>query len=451
MLGVACGAILVPLNSTMLAVALPGIMDDFGLGANAVSSLITLYLGAVAVALPVSGSLGDRFGHRRVFLVGVLAFAAASLAAAVGTSFELLEASRVLQAVSGALVSTTSAAIIRETAAPERRGETFGLFDLLVSTSAAIGPFVGGVIVGLFGWRTMFFVAVPVALTAAAVVGILLKPDAADPAGRSRRRPLDLPGLGLLALLIVAFLVLLRTGVSPGIGTLATVALLPLGIAFVMVELRTATPAVDLGLFRMRSFSSAVAGIFGATVILHGCFFLVPLLVERLLLGSPTESGIVLLGLAGVSAIVAPYGGRSSDRLGRRRLVVAGSVVIAGGLAGIALPAGAGAAIVVGGLLGIVGLGMGLSGSARQAAAFESVESDRVGMAAGTYFTARYLGGVVGASVGGAVLGSTVTAGGMSVAFGILAAVGAVVALVSLGLPGRRTASGVEESGRLAV
>ena len=105
MLGVASGAVLVPLNSTMLAVALPSVMGEFAIGPETVSSLVTLYLGAVTVALPASGSLGDRFGQRRVFLVGVLAFAMASLLAAAAQSFELLALARVLQAVSGALVS----------------------------------------------------------------------------------------------------------------------------------------------------------------------------------------------------------------------------------------------------------------------------------------------------------------------------------------------------------
>jgi len=153
MLGVASGSILVPLNSTMLAVALPGVMDEFGLPASTVTSLVSLYLGAVAIALPVGGALGDRFGSRRVFLAGVLGFGAASLVAALASSFVVLEVARVLQAASGALVSTSSATLIRETAPADRRGETFGLFDLLTSTSAAIGPFIGGVIVGAFGGK----------------------------------------------------------------------------------------------------------------------------------------------------------------------------------------------------------------------------------------------------------------------------------------------------------
>jgi EmrB/QacA subfamily drug resistance transporter len=438
MLGVASGAILVPLNSTMLAVALPELMGEFALGANAVSSLVTLYLGAVAVALPVGGSIGDRYGHRPTFLAGVLGFAAASALAAIASSFEVLEVSRVGQAVSGALISTSAAALIRETTPPDRQGEAFGVFDLLVSTSAAVGPFIGGLLVGGFGWRSLFVLALPLGLVSAGFVGLVLRPAAPEPAGghRARAAPIDVAGLTLLALAIVAFLVALR-GDGGAIGTVAALAVVPLLAVFVAVELRRDRPAVDPRLFRRGPFAAAVLGVFGATVILHGSFILVPLLVEVLLGETAATSGIVLLGIAGVGAIVAPFGGRASDRRGRRVLAVAGGIVTAVGLAGLALPAGAGSALIVAALLCVVGLGLGISGSPRQAAALESIEPARVGMAAGTYYTGRYLGGVVGASLAGAILGAEVTATGVSAGFGVLAAVGVGVAIVSLGLRGR--------------
>ena len=188
MLGVASGSVLVPLNSTMLAVALPSIMDEFAIDAVTVSSLVTLYLGAVTIALLASGSLGDRYGQRRVFLIGVIAFAVASLLAAVAPSFELLAAARVFQALSGALISTTSIALVRALAPADRRGAAFGLFDMLVSTSAAIGPFVGGLLVGAFGWRSLFVIAVPVALFAALTVGLVMRPDAHPAASRRGER-----------------------------------------------------------------------------------------------------------------------------------------------------------------------------------------------------------------------------------------------------------------------
>ena len=446
LLGIAGGTILVPLNSTMLAVALPGVMDEFGLGASSVATLVSLYLGAVAIALPVGGALGDRFGPRRTFLGGVLAFGLASLLAALAGSFLVLQLARVLQAASGALLSTGGAALVRETAPPDRRGETFGLFDLLTATSAAVGPFVGGVIVGLLGWRAMFVLAVPISIVAAIVVGVLLRPSPSrgKAEGVVRRQPIDVAGLTLLGLAIVAFLAALR---GPEIGaawTVGVVAIVPLVVAFVAVELRAERPAVDPHLVRVPAFAAALAGVFGSTVILHCTFVAVPLLVERLLGESPSTSGLVLLGLAGVGAIVAPWGGRVSDRRGRRTVVVVGSSISAIGLIGLWLPIGTASAVAVALLLGVVGFGNGLT-SPRQVVALEATGRDRVGMAAGTYYTGRYIGGVVGASVAGGLLGAAVTPGGISTVFGVLAMTGVLVAAVSLGLPGR---GGERASGR---
>ena len=440
MLGVATGSLLVPLNSTMLAVALPGVMDEFGLGASTVASLVSLYLGSVAIALPVAGTLGDRFGARRTFLLGVLGFGLGSLLATIASSFAVLEASRIVQAASGALVSTSSASLIRETAPADRRGEAFGLFDLLTSTSAAVGPFVGGVIVGAWGWRVMFLVAIPIALVSAAMVFLLLHPSRTTTGSAAHPRPIDLPGLVLLGLAIAAFLAgvgAFGAGLDPTVQLVAALAVVPLFAAFVAVELREEHPAVDPRLLRRPVFAAALLGVFGSTIVLHGSFILVPLLVERLLGQTATVSGIVLLGIAGVAAVVAPFGGRLSDRRGRRIAVVAGSFVSAAGLALLALPPAISSAVVVALLLGLVGLGNGLT-SPRQAAALESVEARRVGMAAGTYYTGRYLGGVVGASLAGALLGQSVTAGGVSLGFAILAGVMVVVGVGSLGLPGRR-------------
>jgi EmrB/QacA subfamily drug resistance transporter len=440
MLGVASGSVLVPLNSTMLAVALPSIMDEFAVDAATVSSLVTLYLGAVTIALLASGSLGDRYGQRRVFLIGVIAFASSSLLAAVAPSFTLLTVARVLQALSGALISTTSLVLVRAIAPVERRGAAFGLFDMLVSTSAAIGPFIGGLLVGAFGWRSLFVIAVPVALFAAVAVGLVVRPDAgvaddaqARPAGR--RPGIDVPGLVLLAALLVAVLLAIRGFGEGGPALLALLAIVPLFALFIRFELAAERPAVDPRLFASRPFTAAVLGVLGVTIILHAAFILVPLLVERLQGGSAETAGLVLLGISGMGAIAAPFGGRLSDRLGRRRPVVAGSICLTAGLVALWLFAVDSTPAAIGLLLGIVGFGMGFSGSPRQAAAMDSIPTDRVGMAAGTYYTGRYLGGVLGASLAGAVLGTTVTAAGISLGFGLLVIVGLAVIAVSFGLP----------------
>ena len=441
MLGLASGAILVPLNSTMLAVALPSVMDEFGVGAATVASLVTLYLGAVAIALPASGSLGDRFGHRRLFLFGVAAFTLASALAAAAPSFDVLAVSRVLQAASGALVSTSSVALLREMAPPDRRGAAFGLFDMLVSTSAAIGPLIGGLLVAGLGWRWIFIVAVPVALLALITVGALARPRFV--ATRATPRPIDFPGLGLLAALLIALLLALRELEGGGSPLLAVVGAAVLLTLFVLVETRTEHPAVDPRLFASRSFTAAVIGVFGATVILHGTLVLVPLLVEGLQAGDARTSGFVLLGISALGAVAAPIGGRMSDAVGRRQPAVIGTLASVVGLAVLWLVAPEASTLLLGLMLALLGFGMGLAGAPRQAAALEAIEPERVGMAASTYLTGRYLGGAVGATLAGAVLGGTVTPAGVTTGFGLLAAVAVGVAIASLFLPARslRTAN----------
>ncbi len=440
MIGVASGAILVPLNSTMLAVALPSVMASFAVTPDAAATLVTVYLGAVAIAVPISGSIGDRFGHRRAFLIGVAGFGLASLVAALAPVFGVLVVARILQAASGALVSTSSVALVRATAPASRRGAAFGLFDMLVSTSAALGPLVGGLIVGTFDWRAMFVLAAPIAIVAVVAVG--LRPDPMAEAERRGEavvpRPIDGRGLAVLALLLVSFLLALRGGRDGVIDTVAAVAVPFLLIAFVRLELATDHPAVDPRLFASRPFAAAVVGILLSTIVLHATLVLVPLLVEILQGGSPQTTGLVLLGISALGAVAAPFGGRLSDRVGRRGPAVVGALASAIGLAALWQVSTVASLVVLGGLLAIVGAGMGLAGSPRQAAALETVGPDRVGMAAGTYYTARYLGGVLGASLAGAVLGGAVTAGGVSLGFGLLTAVAVGIVVASAGLPGRR-------------
>lgn len=438
LLGLASGAILVPLNSTMLAVALPALMREYEVDAATITTLVTLYLGTVVVALPASGALADRFGHRRIFLVGIAAFAASSLLAVLAVDFALLAGARVLQAVSGALVSTSATSLVRAIAPSGRRGATFGLFDMLVSTSAAVGPFVGGVLVGAFGWRSLFLLALPIAVVAGLSVGWPARGGrwAQAAAASAVRRTVDLPGLFMLAAVLTLLLLTLR-GAGTSIGLAPLVALPILIAGLVAWELRASSPALDLRLLVRPAFGSALLGVLGVTVILHAMFILIPLAVDGLLGGAATTSGMVLLGISGIAALVAPFGGHLSDRLGRRVPAVAGALLVLGALGALSILAPIVTVPLTALLLGIVGLGFGLSGSPRLAAALEGVPANAAGMAAGTYLTGRYLGGALGAMLAGSVLASGVTAASVGLGFGLLAVIALAVALVSLALPGR--------------
>jgi len=440
LLGLASGSILVPLNSTMLAVALPSLVSEFAVDAATVATLVTLYLGAVVVVLPASGALGDRFGHRRIFLIGVTGFAASSLVAAFAPAFAILAVARVLQAATGALVSTSAISLVRASAAPGRRGAMFGLFDMLISTSAALGPFIGGLLVFALGWRSLFLLALPVAVVAGVTVGLLPRLRESERAttaeGRGPGRPVDLIGLVVLALVLSALLLVLLHGFDTLLGIVSLIALPVLLAVFVLRELRVASPALDLHLFRRPAFGAALLGVLGMTIILHAAFILVPFQVEELLDGTASTSGVVLLGISGVGAVAAPFAGRISDRVGRRVPAIAGALLMVAAFGTLSIVAGSATVPATALLLGVIGLGFGLSGSPRQAAALEAVEPNAVGMAAGTYITGRYLGGVLGAMLAGSVLGSSVTSGAVGFAYGLLAGIALAVAVISVWLPG---------------
>ncbi len=433
LLGLASGTVLIPLNSTMLAIALPRIMTEFRVGAGTVSWLVTLYLITVALVMPISGSLGDRFGHRKMFVIGVTAFAVTSFVAAIAWSLPMLVVARVLQAASGASMTPNAASILRAIAPADRRGGSFGLLDMITSSSAAIGPFVGGLLVNSFGWRSMFVVAIPIALTAAIAVGAVVPADRPQPA----RARLDLAGLVLLSAFLLVLLAALSAGRGepwawPGVG-LAGIFL----ALFIWRELQIPFPAVNVRLFRVWPFATAVAGVFGATIVLHATLVMIPILTQRLMQTSATTSGLVLLGLSGLSALTAPFGGRLSDRIGRRTPAVIGGVCMALGLGALAQWTGHTSIALLGVLLGIIGIGFGLSGSARQTSAIESVPLTATGMAAGMYYTGRYIGGAVGAGLAGGILGTALSTEAVARGFGVLTVVAILVAVVSLGLRGR--------------
>ncbi|MGH9196572.1 MAG: MFS transporter, partial [Acidimicrobiia bacterium] len=293
---------------------------------------------------------------------------------------------RVLQGITGSAISPNATAMLRSITDEETRGRSFGIFDMFISASAAVGPFIGGLLVGGFGWRSMFLLAAPVARPSRALVTRMIAADHGEHSVAPRRG-------GMLS---------------------------------------------ALKALRAMPFAAAVAGVLGATVVLHGLTVTVPIFTQTLLGASPQITGVLMLPMFAVSSLLAPIGGRLSDRLGRRLPAMAGSLIMAAGLASLWLGTSSLTALAVAVFLGLVGIGFGSSGPARQTSAIESIPPEVTGTAASLYLTSRYIGGVLGASLVGILLGERATFHSAGRAFGSLCLVAVAVTVVSAGLAGRR-------------
>lgn len=392
LVAVALGAVLAPLNSTMIAVAIPEIAGDFDASISSVGWLVTAYLIVIGAFQPVAGRLGDRYGRRRLFLLGLVGFAAASLGAALAPNLAVLIAFRVVQAIAGGLSFPNGAALVRFAVPPERRAASFGVVWGVASAAAAIGPTLGGLIVEGSGWRAMFYASVPVAV-AATVLGLRTLP---------------------------------RSEVLTGSEVAAT---------------------STIGLLRNRGFSAATAGIALSNLAMYTTLLAVPIVLIDDRAWSVAAAGLGLTVLSAPSAVLSPVGGRLADRYGRRHPAVLGLSISTVALLPLALGVESPASLLA--CLGFAGVGFGLAFVALQTAAIESAPVQSAGAAAGLFSTSRYVGGIVGSLVLGLALES---APGEVTGFQVVAAVIVVSSLLSvvaaLGLRGRR---GVPELADVSV
>ena len=433
LLTAALAAMLLPLNSTMIAVAIPDIARDFGGGAGSATWLVSGYLIAMASVQPLAGKLGDRFGRRPLILGGLAWFAAASLGAALASSLAVLIAFRVQQAVAGALAFPNVLAVLREVPPEERRGAAFGTLGSAIALAAAAGPPLGGALVALGGWRAIFLVNLP-------WVGVtLLLALRSVPAGLGglRRGRFDWTGAVSLTALLVGWAWLLNPGEVPAwvvpagvvAGALALVVLL-------RYELAHPDPVLQPRVLRIRPFAAATAAMGLSNLALYGTLLAVPVLLSQRSGWSSGEIGLTLAALSVPMVALSPVGGRMSDRLGRRATAIAGLVLLGGAMLPLAL-AGSGVStpLLVGSLL-CAGAGLGLSNPPIQTAGIEVLDPRDAGVGAGLFSTGRYLGGIVAASL---VAASVTGKGGgdFAMLFALAAAAAWVSAVLATALPGR--------------
>ncbi|HET8823384.1 MAG TPA: MFS transporter [Thermoleophilaceae bacterium] len=446
LLTAALGTMLMPLNSTMIAVALPDVVEDLDVSLGSTAWLVSGYLIAQASLQPLAGKLGDRLGRRPLILAGLASFGLASLGAAFAPSLTVLIAFRVLQAVTGALVFPNSIALVRELLPEERRGTVFGLIGSAIGLAAAGGPPLGGALVALGGWRALFLVNLP---WVAVAMWLALRSVPRRLATTDRGR-FDLGGAVALSLLLGSTAWLLNPGDVPGWAVpAAVVALVVLVVAFVRYELGQDDPIVEPRFLRVRPFAAATASVGLSNLALYGTLLAVPLLLADRPRWSAGEIGLAVGALSFPLLALSPVGGRLSDRAGRRTAAVAGLTLVTVGLTPLAL---AGEEIAAGLLIGsiaVAGAGLGLSNAAVQAAGVEALAPRHAGVASGIFSTGRYLGGIAAASlVAGLVNGGD---GDYGMLFTIEVAAALASTLLALALPGRATTPAVDEAAAVEV
>ncbi|MCH7970440.1 MAG: MFS transporter [Chloroflexi bacterium] len=388
----------------MIAVALPGIVDDFGASFASATWLVTAYLVVMASVQPLAGKIGDGIGRRKLILGGLVLFLAVSTGAALAPSIWLLLAFRVGQALAISVVLSNSYAVLRQVVPASRRGRTFGIVEAATGLSAATGPLVGGLLITVADWRAIFFVNIPVVLLAIVLGWRSLPRDSR----RGEWREFDYKGAVLLPASLVSiavFFLLLARGGGPGQYVPVGIGAIALSALLLKLELAHSDPVIQPRLFKIRGFAAPSLGVGTSNLAMYSLLLVIPLLLTARRNYSPLEIGLILTSLTVGMALLSPIGGRMADRFGRRKPVVIGLSITA---IATLLPAITGSSIGVVPLilgLGVIGLGLGLSTAGMRTSALESVASRDAGSVAGTYSTSRYFGSIVGSAMLAGLIG----------------------------------------------
>lgn len=377
------------LDGTVVNVALPAIAADLDAGLGDLQWVLDAYLVTLSALVLLGGSLGDRLGRKRVFLFGLGAFSAASVAAGLAPNVTVLIAARAAQGAGGALLVPGSLAIIAATFHPDDRARAVGAWSGLGGIAIAIGPFVGGWLIDSVSWRLAFFINLP--LAAAVVIAARHVPEtkADDPA------PLD--GVGALAasvgLALATYGLIERNAPVGGAGALVLA-------AFLVVEARRADPMLPLSLFRSRQFSGANGTTLAVYAALGGAFFLLVLELQVALGYSALEAGTALLPVTLLMLALSARAGALAERVGPRLPMTLGPIAVAVGLV-LWSRIDAGSSYVTGVLPGAIvfGLGLSLTVAPLTATIMAAADSAHLGVASGVNNAVARLAGLLAVAV----------------------------------------------------
>jgi EmrB/QacA subfamily drug resistance transporter len=424
------------MDSTVVNVALPTLSRTFGVSLASVSGVVTAYLVTLAVAMPASGWVGDKFGARRVTLVSIAVFTGASALCGLATSIPELVAFRAIQGIGGGVLVPVGMSMLYRTFPPAERIRANRLMIIPTLMAPALGPVLGGLLVDGLSWRWIFYINLPVGI-AVLVFGLLFLPKGAE----DQPGAFDLPGFLLAGLGFPLFMYAITTGGDTGwgapdvLGTLVPGAVLL--VAFAVVETRTAEPMLRLRIFADRLFRATNLQLTFAAAGFLGILFVVPLMLQDGLGFSALHSGLstcteALGGMVGVQISSALY-----KKVGPRRLMMAGMTGTVFTIGGMAFAGPSTAAWLIPALMFLTGGSFGFAMAPSQAAALATVSEAQTGQASTLLNTLRQAGGAAGVAILGTVLATLhpgpANLAGFRVAFvaaAVLMAVGWVFAAI---------------------
>ena len=437
---------MVVLDNLVVSTALPVMRVDLGASIEELEWIVNAYTFTFAVFLLTGAALGDRFGRKRMFLVGVALFTVASALAALAPTTEWLIAARALQGVGGAIVTPLTLTILSAAVSAERRGLALGAWSGIAGFAVAMGPLVGGLVVEGISWQWIFWINVP--------VGLLLLPLATQlHESYGPDKALDLTGVTLGGLGLLGLVWGLVNGNADGwtspqiVGSLVAGAAL-LG-AFVAWELRTPAPMLPMRFFRDRAFAAANGASLFMYFGMFGSIFLLSQFFQTAQGYSPLEAGLRVLPWTAMPMVVAPIAGALSDRIGGGRIMATGLFLQAVGLGWIAAVStpDIGYSSLVGPFI-LSGIGMGMFFAPVANVVLSAVRPAEEGKASGANNAIREVGGVFGVAVLASVFAryggyesATAFNDGLVVATWVGAAVVGAGALVALFIPPKQRAS----------
>jgi len=434
-LPIAAGAgFLAGLDTTAINLALPDIQRTLAAGPGELPWVVNAFALLSAALLVTAGNLSDRFGRRRVFVVGLLAFAAASAACGLAPTVLLLDLARAAQGAAAAAVTASGLAVLASSYPSPERGRALGFYSAIAALSFVVGPLVGGVLTDLSGWRAVFLANVPVAV----LIAVAAQTALPEFAGRRCTR-FDYAGvvtftLGLGALLYAALRGNAIGWTNAEVPTVAALGLAALA-AFVAVERRTSDGIVDLRLFRDRTFAGAVVTFALGGAAYFGMLVYLSLFLQGTQHYDAIHAGLVYLPTILPFMIISPLAGRCVARVPGALLPTVGLVLIACGmLLLVGLNEGAGL-LDVSLAMAVAGIGTGLTVTPLTQIALGRVPVERSGMASGVLQTFRPVGVTIGVTALGLAVPDRMDAtafSGTAVIAAVLAAAAAVVAVLTI-------------------